>query len=288
MSEEPNPDELAAAKSARAEDPAWNARQWLLDVADATLCTLSAKPELDGYPFGSVVPFALSADGTPFIYIARIAAHTAALKRDPRASLFVRQPGLEGDPQKGWRITVMGRMKKLVPENERVDDREADSVERVSADTLVELHARYGERVRWAETYGGTHDFCYWRMSHVEKVRYIAGFGKICWLDGEEVLRAPMSEGFAEAAPGALAHMNEDHVENMKEMCAGRYGVSPAHVEMVSLDRTGFQLQCSGPDRRLHFSFGREISADDIRRAVIEVLARAREASAQGAADHAE
>mgnify|MGYP000409511744 CR=1 FL=1 len=140
----------AAAKAAEADDPSGHARQWLLENHVATLCTTSTKRSVKGFPFGSVVPFALTPDGRPVILIANIATHTANLKADPRASLFVRQPGLEGDPQKGWRITLMGTWAPVESGPER-----------------DEIHARYVERVPFAEGYLATHDFGYWEMTEV-------------------------------------------------------------------------------------------------------------------------
>ena len=105
-----------AAEAAWKDDAAATARGWLLQVSAGTLCTSSAQRGIEGYPFGSVVPFALTAEGLPYVLIADIAAHTANLRRDPRASLFVRQPEreVEGDPQSGWRVTVLGEMQRLL------------------------------------------------------------------------------------------------------------------------------------------------------------------------------
>lgn len=269
--------ELAAAEAAAGEDPAANTRQWLLETLSGTLCTLSAKPDLAGWPFGSVVPYALTGDGRPVIYIAKIAAHTANLKHDPRASLFVSQPGITGDPQKGWRVTLMGRMEELVPHGAEV--RGTHPVARVGEDELAEVHARYVERIPFADDYQNTHGFSYWRMAEVHKVRYIAGFGKITWVDGPAILRDPHGEGIGGAVAGAVAHMNEDHAHNMVEMCTGLYGFTPASAEMISLDRTGFLVRTRGPDRTVHFSFGRAIVASELRKAVVEVVVRARAAA---------
>lgn len=267
----------AASDAARAEDPATAARSWLLQTTAGTLCTLSSKAGLEGWPFGSIVPFALTADGHPIIYIAKIAAHTANLRADPRASLFVSQTGLEGDPQKGWRITVMGRMEELVAAD-APEVRSDHPRVRLHNDELAEIHARYVERIPFAEDYASTHGFTYWRMNSIEKVRYIAGFGKICWLDGAEILREPGGAGIAAAAASAIAHMNEDHAQNLIEMCQGLYGFSPERVEMTALDRAGFLARTQSPDRTVHFSFGREIDAGQLRKAVIDVLGRARAA----------
>jgi putative heme iron utilization protein len=271
-----HPDEVAAAEAAWKEDAAATARGWLLQVSAGTLCTSSAQRGIEGYPFGSVVPFALTAEGLPYVLIADIAAHTANLRRDPRASLFVRQPEreVEGDPQSGWRVTVLGEMQRLVGPGAEAGPKDIA----VTAEQLEDLDARYLERVPSASRYHDTHGFSFWRMSNPVKARYIAGFGKICWIDGPKVLRAPGGGGISEAAPGAIEHMNEDHAENMKEMCEGLYGLRPEAVRMVQLDRAGFHVRATGPDRLLYFSFGREIEASELRLAVIDVLKRARAA----------
>lgn len=266
--------EAEASEAAWKEDAAAQARRWLLEVSVATLCTSSAQRGIEDYPFGSVVPFALTASGCPIVLIAEIAAHTANLKRDPRASLFVRQEGLDGDPQAGWRLTVMGKMERLVGPG--LNKTRPEDV-RLSAEALEDIEARYHERVPAAKRYQQTHGFFFWRMSAPVRVRYIAGFGKITWLDGASITRDPLGE-LAASVPHAIAHMNEDHAYNLKEMCAGLYGISPETAAMVGLDRAGFQVRTTGPDRLLHFSFGREISPGDLRVAVIDVLKRARAA----------
>jgi hypothetical protein len=244
--------------------PADDARRWLLENHVGTLCSTMARRGMQGFPYGSVVPFALTPEGRPFILIAGIATHTANLRQEPRASLFVRQSGLEGDPQKGWRITVMGEWEEV--------DREAPEVS--------DLHARYVERVPWADGYLSMHDFSYWRMKAIQAVRYIGGFGRIHWIDGAEVERDPMGEGIAAAAPGAVAHMNEDHGHNLLEMVKGRYGVEPGRAEMRHLTRDGFMVETHAPDGRYWFPFGREISAATLRTDVIDVLRACRQRSA--------
>ncbi len=264
MTPTPHPDELAADLAARADDPAALTRRWLLQQSTATLCTTAVHREVEGFPFGSVVPFALDARGRPFILIAHIAAHTANLKADPRASLFVRQPDVRGDPQAGWRVTVLGRLERMPDDHEE----------------RAELHARYAARVPRVDVYEETHGFAFWRMTEIAKVRYIAGFGKICWFGGSELLREPAGGGIGEVAPGAVAHMNEDHGHNLLEMCRGHYGVDPARATMTKLEADGFFVRTEGPGRTLFFPFGEAIEGRDVRRAVIDVLKRARQGAA--------
>lgn len=260
--DETDPDSKEAAEAAERDDPAGHARRWLLESTSGTLSTISTTNGLEGWPFGSIVPYALDGQGRPILLTARIALHTKNAKADSRASLFVHQSNIEGDPQAGWRITVCGRMTPISEPSE-----------------LADANARYVEKVPSASSYFGTHDFEYWRLS-VERVRYIGGFGKICWIDGKEVTRDPLGGGIDSAAAHIVEHMNTDHAENMREMCRGLYRFAPEEVKMTAVDRTGFFLSTHAPERLLHFSFHREVDAGGVREAVIEVLKRARKAVA--------
>ena len=69
----------------------------------ATLSTLS--PKHAGFPFGSLMPYALDSEGRPLFLISNMAMHTQNLKADPRASLFVAQTLTDGDPLGAARAT---------------------------------------------------------------------------------------------------------------------------------------------------------------------------------------
>jgi putative heme iron utilization protein len=237
------------------EDPAADVRRWLLTTPIASMATLSADPETEGFPFGSVVPFALTPEGEPFILTASIAQHTRNLRRDPRASLLVQEPVVAGgDPQAGWRVTLLGRMRPI----------DADAA----------LHARYAERVPDSPAYLETHDFAYWKMD-VTRVRSIAGFGRIGWVEAAAIRRDPLGEGLAEAAPAIIEHMNTDHADALLAMCAAFRDVRPARAEIVAVDRTGFLVRADGAEMH-HFSFGREIRAADAREAFVALTREAR------------
>ena len=242
------------------DDHGAHVRQLLLTASHATLCTLSTKKEVAGTPFGSIVPFALTDQGLPLILIASIAAHTKNLLADPRASLFVSQPDVDGDPQAGWRITLMGQ---LVPADQ---------------DNWEDHHARYLQRVPAAEGYLQTHGFSYFTMKNYDKIRFIGGFGKIYWLDGRHGQRKPDAFGLDKAAAGAVAHMNEDHKASMITMCQGFYGFTPDDVTMVSLDCAGFMVQAKSGEstRRCYFPFGKETNAERLRHDVVDVVKAAR------------
>jgi len=87
----------------------------------ATLSTLSRKHP--GFPFGSLMPFALDSSGRPIFLISNMAMHTQNLKTDPRCSLFVGQVGIDGDALGAARATIIGTADP-VPENEIADIRD--------------------------------------------------------------------------------------------------------------------------------------------------------------------
>ncbi|MFQ5830580.1 MAG: pyridoxamine 5'-phosphate oxidase family protein, partial [Candidatus Methylomirabilia bacterium] len=67
-----------------------------------------------GFPFGSVMPYALDAAGSPLFLISGMAMHTQNLVGDPRASLFVTAPEAKADPLGAARLTVIGKASKVL------------------------------------------------------------------------------------------------------------------------------------------------------------------------------
>ena len=80
-----------------------------------SLSTLSRKQP--GFPLGSLMPYALDAQGRPIFLISTMAMHTQNLLADPRASLFVTEPGASGDPLGSSRVTLIGSVVRI-PEPE--------------------------------------------------------------------------------------------------------------------------------------------------------------------------
>src|ERR1700733_7048640 len=81
----------------------------------ATLSTLSRRHE--GFPFGSLMPFALDSAGRPILLISNMAMHTQNLKADSRCSLFVGQVGADGDALGAARATLVGHSEPVPDED---------------------------------------------------------------------------------------------------------------------------------------------------------------------------
>ena len=127
----------------------------------ASLSTLSRKQP--GFPFGSLMPFAPDAQGRPIFLISTMAMHTQNLQADPRASLFVTEPGASGDPLGSSRVTLIGSVNRI-PEPE------------LAAARMVYL-TRYPDSKYWVDF----DDFFFYRMDVLD-VYYVSGFGVMGWV----------------------------------------------------------------------------------------------------------
>src|SRR5271157_5426361 len=76
-----------------------------------SLSTQSRKQQ--GFPFGSLMPYALDAQGRPMFLVSSMAMHTQNLQAGPRASLFVTEPGASGDPLGSSRVTLIGSASRI-------------------------------------------------------------------------------------------------------------------------------------------------------------------------------
>lgn len=126
------------------------------------LCTLHA--DLGGWPFGSIVPYAVLPGGDAVVFLSDIAEHTKNLLRDARASVFVADPAARSQPQAGTRLSILVRARPLAAGQESAGE------------------ACYFARFPQAQGMRSAHGFRVWILE-VERVRWIAGFGEMGWID---------------------------------------------------------------------------------------------------------
>ena len=260
------------------EDPASNVAQWLEDVHQGTLSTISTVPGLEGYPHGSIVPFAISKDGCPYILVAEIAAHTKNLLGSSKACLIISHPEPSGDPQSHWRASIIGNFSRIVSPS-RISDLSPEKLEnsiQVSEEEEGSMLIRYCQRVPKAESYLKTHNFYFWKMNNIERVRYIAGFGKICWIEGNELLSSISDPEIENVKGESVEHMNEDHEDAMITICEGIHGFKPKSVKMTDLDSGGIMMVSQEPTKSIYTSFNKRIKADDLRIEIIKLVKKAR------------
>jgi heme iron utilization protein len=226
-----------------------------------TLSTLSRKHS--GFPFGSLMPFALDSGGRPILLISNIAMHTLNLKADPRCSLFVGQAGADGDPLGVARATLIGVA-------EPVPGPEISSVREVYL-------ARHENSRYWVDF----PDFSFFCLRPID-LYYVGGFGVMGWVEaGDYEQAAP--DPLAQSAPGVLAHMNADHVDSMILLAWSHARLEATEATMTSVDRMGFSLRLKTPEgmKGTRINFPYEVTTSQETRAVlIEMVRRAKEQAA--------
>jgi heme iron utilization protein len=223
-----------------------------------TLSTVSRKHP--GWPFGSVMPYGLDAQGRPIFLISLMAVHTQNLRADPRASLLVAQPGWAGDPLAGARVTVMGRVTEL-PASE-------------VGPTRAAYLARYQNAAAWVDF----DDFAFYRLEVVD-VYYVGGFGAMGWVPATDYTRAE-PDPLADAAAGIIEHMNQDHADALRLFCRAYAGLEADEAQMTAVDRLGFRLRVRTGERLqgVRLAFPREArNAQEARTVLVAMVREARE-----------
>ncbi len=232
----------------------------LLHVARAgTLATHSRKQA--GFPFASIMPYGLDADGRPIFLISTMAMHTQNLAADPRASLLVAQPGWTEDPLAGARATLIGEVRRL-------DD--AGSVR----DAYL---ARHPNARNWVDF----DDFAFHRMDVVD-LYYVAGFGAMGWVDaGAYGSAAP--DPLVDVEDAIVGHMNADHADALVAYCQHYAGLVAESATMTSVDRMGFRVRAKTGDRLqgVRINFPTEVrTTEEARKVLVGMLRDARTALA--------
>ncbi len=232
----------------------------LLSLASVgTLSTLSRKHP--GFPFGSLMPYALDAAGRPIFLISNMAMHTQNLKADPRCSLFLAQEAADGDPLGAARATLIGDAEPVPPHD-------LASVR----DTYLARHENSRYWVHFS-------DFSFFRLQPID-IYYVGGFGVMGWVEAADYEQAA-PDPLAESAPGILAHMNADHVDAMILLARTHAQFEATEATMTSVDRLGFSLRLKTSDgmKGARINFPSEVTTpQDTRKALVAMVHQARAA----------
>jgi putative heme iron utilization protein len=220
----------------------------------ATLATQSARHP--GWPFASVMPYALS-EASPLFLISGMAIHTQNLLADPRASLLVMQSGGDGDPLGSPRATLLGTATRI----------DASPAIR---DTYLQRHpsARY-----WIDF----SDFSFFRLD-VTDVYFVGGFGVMGWVAADDY-RTAAADPLLDSAAGILEHMNADHADALRRITQHFGNLDAEEVAMVSCDRLGFVVRArtAGGMKGVRIAFPEPVeSRDDARRVLVAMTRQAR------------
>ncbi len=222
-----------------------------------SLSTLSRKRP--GFPFGSLMPYALDGAGRPVFLISTMAMHTQNLQQDGRASLLVTQPEASGDPLGAGRVTLVGNV-SLIPAAEREEARRL-----------------YLERHENSKYWVGFDDFSFFALDVVD-VYYVGGFGVMGWITAQEYSQA-QPDPLADAAAGILQHMNADHQDALILLARVHAGIEAQEAVMTSVDRLGFHVRMKTQEgmKGARIAFLSEVSTPvETRKVLVEMVQQAR------------
>ncbi len=205
-------------------------RQLMRSSRSASLSTALASA--DGWPYASLVTVAIDTDGAPLLLFSELSDHTRNLKADGRAALLFERASRHANPQRGPRVSVLGRIRPTrIPEHAR---------------RFLDMHPE-------AEMYAGFGDFGFYRMS-IDRAHWVGGFARAQWLSGRFVAAdAKAAKAIAAAAPGIIAHMNDDHADAVENYATRLLGRSGGGWRMIGVDPDGADLALEGRRARLGF-----------------------------------
>jgi heme iron utilization protein len=214
-------------------EKAIHARRFLKAGSEAILSTISL--EVPGYPFGSVAPYAIDHKCRPIILISGLAQHTKNIDVDSRVSLtIIADPSAHRDIQENARLTYVGNAQRV------------EGLEKERAESC------YLRKFPHAAKYFSAHDF-YFYVVELERARYIEGFGKIWWVEKDEL---PLHSFFSvEEEMQIIDHMNSDHKSSLVKYCElfNIPSLNEDDYSITSVDSEGFNVNAGHHKYRIDF-----------------------------------
>jgi len=208
----------------------------LLRAADrAALATRLAKrddPALEAWPYASLVLLACDHDAAPLLLMSDLSEHARNIAGDPRLSLLIDGTAGRVDPLTGPRVSLLGTA-------EKTDD--------------ARLKARFVARHPAASLYADFGDFNLYRVS-VARAHFVAGFGRIHWIEANEIgFNAAGAAALAAAEDSLTARMNGQGglADALARGTAGRTGTG---WRITGVDPEGIDLRRKGSVARAEFS----------------------------------
>jgi heme oxygenase (biliverdin-IX-beta and delta-forming) len=203
----------------------------LLRAADrATLATTLAGQDPSGagsWPYASLVLLACDHDAAPLLLMSDLAEHSKNIAADARVALLIDGTAGRVDPLTGPRVTVLGTIEK-------------------SADPR--LKARFVARHPSAALYADFADFNLYRIA-VTRAHFVAGFGRIHWIEMPEFVFAAGAAALADAEESLLQQLGKQ-ADRLAQLATGRRAEG---WRLTGLDPEGLDLRRKGAVARVEF-----------------------------------
>lgn len=226
-------DEATATRQAaiRAHQEACERLTWAEEIrtmmtaqkdAFAVLSTIASKPEISGFPVGSIVGFTVDANGRPVFCFSGMSTHTKNLDKDGRCSLTVTEAAFEGAADA--RVVLTGEVSRLTGSD---------------ADEARQVYRAAHSSAYWVD-FG---DFYMYRMNDIFDIAFVGGFARAGSVTPQQYQLAPI-DPLAEYFLPIATHMNSDHEDALKSYVEVLVGTAPVKsAKMKRLDRFGFDVR---------------------------------------------
>jgi len=215
-SEDPKPG-VAARRLLRAADRA----------ALATSLPAGGPAGAEGWPYASLVLLACDHDAAPLLLISDLAEHAKNIAADARAALLIDGTAGRVDPLTGPRVTALGTV-------EKTDD--------------PRLKARFVARHPSAALYADFADFHLYRVA-VTRAHFVAGFGRIHWIEAAEFTFEAGTGALAEAEDGLIQQVAAQ-ADSLAQLATGRRAEG---WRLTGIDPEGLDLRREGSVARIEF-----------------------------------
>lgn len=205
----------------------------------------------EGYPFGSLTPYVEDKDGNLIILISHLAEHTKNILNDNKVSITIVEENDDYNPQTRARLTYLGNARKV-----KEDEKEYTS----------NIYLAF---FPYAGAYFSTHNFEFYIIEPT-RIRFIGGFGKIFWIEPEEIQGINYSN---EIQDSIIKHMNEDHMTSLVKYFNKYKNIEVTKnddLKMISIDDLGFHILRNKEIHRFQF-YNKLSSPSDIRSAFVEL-----------------
>jgi len=213
-----------------------------------------------GFPFGTLVDFAVDGAGHPVFCLSPLSIHSRNLLEDPRASMVVQMPGWTG--LDNARVTIFGEIHQLSPE-----------LQDPACDIFFAKHS--SERTeRWLSG-----NFLYFRMDRIVDIYFVGGFGTVQWIDPAEYLNSPPDAVVLDSPTRTLQMLGDEFGAGVLEFISPvvlKPGQSISELVFISIDANGVDVRVRvGPEFHVErVNFGRKVnSAAEAVEALTQVLA---------------
>lgn len=201
--------------------PAEEARTIVESTRIASLATLSQGDA----PWASIVGYGVMPNGDLSLVLSTLAEHGRNVQRDQRVSIAIATPPAPHlDPLDSGRVTLTGTV--VVPEG---NEAEVALSTYCAAYPSARAYAKFGDFTTY--------------VLRVERVRWVGGFGRMDWTDGEAYALAEPDPVDGERAQSALEHLNDDHADALLTIAQEVAGYDDAtKARCDRLDRYGMDL----------------------------------------------